>query len=291
MLTAHSFSFPQVLAPIPAELRLTLMKPDSSLALLSNADVTHAIISRRDQQLHILRSMRRGPKVQQRKTPLAQSTAFFLLQLNCRRQTLGPSGGVCVPTILGANTNGGILLFPIAGETELSGARGSLVVSRKSPCTFGPEISVFAELLCRVCNAVISPDGKADDSEPGYSQNGDHVKVRLTSVKDLDGNISLSQREREVAYLLIRDLSCKQIAAQLNMSSRTVEHHLERMKVRSGVSTLHGLSSLLVAGHYGPLSRPHETAHFFGDQDRRRKVLWDPHELILQKNSGPVYSQ
>jgi HD-GYP domain-containing protein (c-di-GMP phosphodiesterase class II) len=48
---------------------------------------------------------------------------------------------------------------------------------------------------------------------------------------------SLSEREVEVLCLLARGLSNKQIAAELVLSARTVQHHVEHIYAKTGVST------------------------------------------------------
>lgn len=58
--------------------------------------------------------------------------------------------------------------------------------------------------------------------------------------------LRLTPREREIIGLLASDKTCKEVASLLALSTRTVEHHLERLKFRYHQSTLHGLVSHLV---------------------------------------------
>jgi DNA-binding CsgD family transcriptional regulator len=51
------------------------------------------------------------------------------------------------------------------------------------------------------------------------------------------GEVSLSDREREVAVLLLAGLTHKQIGERLFISPKTVEHHVSRMRQRLGSST------------------------------------------------------
>jgi len=51
----------------------------------------------------------------------------------------------------------------------------------------------------------------------------------------------LSPREGEIIRLLSADKSCKEVAEVLHLSIRTVEHYLDRLKLRFGKRTLHGL--------------------------------------------------
>ncbi|MCD2188618.1 helix-turn-helix transcriptional regulator [Actinomycetospora soli] len=48
------------------------------------------------------------------------------------------------------------------------------------------------------------------------------------------GEVSLSEREREVARLVLAGLTHKQIGAQLYISAKTVEHHVARIRQRLG---------------------------------------------------------
>ncbi|MGH3924744.1 MAG: helix-turn-helix domain-containing protein, partial [Pseudonocardiaceae bacterium] len=46
-----------------------------------------------------------------------------------------------------------------------------------------------------------------------------------------------SEREREVASLVLAGLTYKQIGAQLFISAKTVEHHVARIRQRLGATT------------------------------------------------------
>ena len=51
-----------------------------------------------------------------------------------------------------------------------------------------------------------------------------------------------------IARLLIADKTHKQIAEATGLSSRTVGHYVERLKLRCGASTMHGLVGSLLRG-------------------------------------------
>jgi hypothetical protein len=57
----------------------------------------------------------------------------------------------------------------------------------------------------------------------------------------------VTAREHDILRLLLADHTCRQIASALGLSQRTVEHYLERLKLRFGKATLHGLATLVVA--------------------------------------------
>ncbi|MEM5295562.1 LuxR C-terminal-related transcriptional regulator [Burkholderia sp. JPY481] len=60
----------------------------------------------------------------------------------------------------------------------------------------------------------------------------------------------LTQREREVAQLLVTGRSSKQIARDLRISHRTVEAHRARLMRKYGVATVGELIGRLVGGHW-----------------------------------------
>jgi len=57
----------------------------------------------------------------------------------------------------------------------------------------------------------------------------------------------LTARERDILRLLLADHTCRQIASALALSERTVEHYIDRLKLRLGKATLHGLVTLVFA--------------------------------------------
>lgn len=56
-----------------------------------------------------------------------------------------------------------------------------------------------------------------------------------------DLQLLFSPREGEIIRLLTADKSCKEVAEVLHLSARTVEHYVDRLKLRFGKRTLHGL--------------------------------------------------
>lgn len=59
-------------------------------------------------------------------------------------------------------------------------------------------------------------------------------------------SLHLSPREHQILGKLIDGLSCKEVAAQLGLSARTVEHHVERLKARFAQPRLHALVGFAV---------------------------------------------
>lgn len=69
-----------------------------------------------------------------------------------------------------------------------------------------------------------------------------------TALSPLEG---LGGKERAIARLLIGDKTHKEIARATGLSARTVGHYVERLKLRYGVSTMHGLVGSLLCGPVG----------------------------------------
>lgn len=58
---------------------------------------------------------------------------------------------------------------------------------------------------------------------------------------------ALSEREREVAELLVRGMPYRDIGAQLFISAKTVEHHVARIRRRLGAQSRSEMLSMLRA--------------------------------------------
>jgi DNA-binding CsgD family transcriptional regulator len=58
----------------------------------------------------------------------------------------------------------------------------------------------------------------------------------------------LTQREREIAVLAAQQLPAADIAAQLHLSRRTVENHLQRIYTKLGISSRSELADVLDPG-------------------------------------------
>jgi DNA-binding CsgD family transcriptional regulator len=61
-----------------------------------------------------------------------------------------------------------------------------------------------------------------------------------------DENRPLSRREREVVRLLLDGATVKEVAARLELSPRTVETYLQRLKTREHQPRVHALLAQLV---------------------------------------------
>jgi DNA-binding CsgD family transcriptional regulator len=64
---------------------------------------------------------------------------------------------------------------------------------------------------------------------------------------------ALSEREREVAELVLLGLTYREIGARLYISAKTVEHHVARIRRRIGAGSRSELLSMLRAMGHGSL--------------------------------------
>ena len=121
----------------------------------------------------------------------------------------------------------GLCVVPLRGP---EGPIGTLAAAKSAPwqCTVDQEIVL--KLLAHVASVAV--------------QLGRH----RAPAPPLQG---LAGKERAIARLLIADKTHKEIAAATGLSARTVGHYIERLKLRCGVSTMHGLVGSLLGGPAG----------------------------------------
>jgi DNA-binding CsgD family transcriptional regulator len=71
------------------------------------------------------------------------------------------------------------------------------------------------------------------------------VPGETAAVDDMSGMVRLSERELQVAQLVLDGMTYKQVGAQLFISAKTVEHHMARMRQRLGATSRSELLSQL----------------------------------------------
>ena len=91
--------------------------------------------------------------------------------------------------------------------------------------------------------------GLSATEEPAPSPAGDPAPAPVPTPA---GRPTLSQRERDVAELVLAGLTYREVGARLYLSPKTVEHHVSRMRQRLGASTRSDLLSRLRAGLQQP---------------------------------------
>jgi DNA-binding CsgD family transcriptional regulator len=116
----------------------------------------------------------------------------------------------------------GICIVPLRGP---EGPLGTLAAATNIPwrCTVDQEIVL--KLLANVASIAVQLC---------------RPRARAPRLQDLGG------KERAIARLLVADKTHKEIAEATGLSPRTVGHYIERMKLRRGASTMHGLVARLL---------------------------------------------
>jgi DNA-binding CsgD family transcriptional regulator len=111
----------------------------------------------------------------------------------------------------------GICIVPLRGP---QGPLGTLAAATKVPWRCSADQEIVLKLLANVASIALQL-GRRRPAAPG-----------------LDG---LRGKERAIARLLVAGKTHREIAEATGLSSRTVGHYIERMKLRRGASTMHGL--------------------------------------------------
>jgi DNA-binding CsgD family transcriptional regulator/putative methionine-R-sulfoxide reductase with GAF domain len=131
----------------------------------------------------------------------------------------------------------GLLIVPLSARERFL---GTLAVARRGPWAFSArDEALLEEFTARASTALalVPPRVRAArESPPGRERTPSANGHRLTP------------RERDIVALLIADMTCRDVASTLGLSAHTVRHHVERMKLRFGKTTLHGLVSALLSG-------------------------------------------
>ncbi|HQV20344.1 MAG TPA: helix-turn-helix transcriptional regulator, partial [Gordonia sp. (in: high G+C Gram-positive bacteria)] len=107
-------------------------------------------------------------------------------------------------------------------------------------CAQDPRVAGTMLQLARSLRTHHIPEDEAEPDEPAG-------RARMTSM--------LSEREREVAALLLDGITYRDIGARLFISPKTVEHHVARIKRRLGADSRTELLTTLRAMKLGSAAR------------------------------------
>ena len=131
---------------------------------------------------------------------------------------------------------------PAAPEPHAITLNPSTRPSRPSPRLRGPIVAAVAAMLALARDLKQNTDEfdapAAEDPEPGTVPSGIPEPARPAA---------LSDREREVAELLLLGMPYRDIGAQLFISAKTVEHHVARIRRRLGAESRSEMLSMLRA--------------------------------------------
>ncbi|WP_225726018.1 MULTISPECIES: LuxR C-terminal-related transcriptional regulator [unclassified Nocardia] len=105
--------------------------------------------------------------------------------------------------------------------------------------------------LARTVRAEARPPERPARPAPAATSPG--AQASTPDPAPLDGSTMLSEREREVAELVLLGLTYREIGARLYISAKTVEHHVARIRRRIGARSRSELLSMLRAMGHGSL--------------------------------------
>ncbi len=155
-----------------------------------------------------------------------------------------------IPRLSGAR---GMLMVPLRNP---HGPFGTLGVAKRVPWRFTDRDAALLTQLAgsasiAIQNAQLRARAWSHVWEPGPPA----LQARLTLLMDgppahaerwsrrppIHASQHLPPRERQVLDLLVAGRTCKEVASTLGLSARTVEHNVERLKLRFHQPTLHAL--------------------------------------------------
>lgn len=164
------------------------------------------------------------------------------LMIDCNRELLAMFGAER-EQLIGQSFE---ILYPTAAEFERTGRRiaaqldaagryaDDRVMKRLSPGPAGSEL-----FWCHVSGRALDP------AEPHAA--GIWAFEDLSSKRALQ--IALTAREREIAALLVKGQTSKQVGKQLGISPRTVDVYRARLMRKTGAATTPELVNRLLTGH------------------------------------------
>jgi DNA-binding CsgD family transcriptional regulator len=142
----------------------------------------------------------------------------------------------------------GIYVVPLRVGNQVLGTLN--MGSQKSSWRLSESQRTWVRTLCELLAIAIlaysplrpapsSSDASGESAAPMPPVASDKVPVWPAT----EGGLTI--RQKQLARLLVAGTPLKEIAGELRLSPRTVEHHVERLKRRFGAPTLHGLVGVL----------------------------------------------
>jgi DNA-binding CsgD family transcriptional regulator len=154
----------------------------------------------------------------------------------------------CELSLLGAR---GTLIVPLSGP---DGVLGTLAVAKREPWRFTDPLEATLRQLAQSASIAIQTArmrlalGRATRAGRMTRPRRSHLDAVRNGGDDAIHPASTSRaaqlvspREREILDLLAGGKTCKESAAALDISPRTVEHYVERLKLRFGQPTIPAL--------------------------------------------------
>ncbi|MET7773044.1 LuxR C-terminal-related transcriptional regulator [Nocardia sp. NPDC005366] len=121
-----------------------------------------------------------------------------------------------------------------------------------SEAALAADDAATATALLKLARAIRAESRPQEYSPPPLAPNA-RGRAAGSSDPAADGAAILSEREREVAELVLLGLTYREIGARLYISAKTVEHHVARIRRRIGAGSRSELLSMLRAMGHGSL--------------------------------------
>lgn len=210
-------------------LQTTLSTIIRGAARLCDADVSAiGLLTETDGSLQIVSAWGGGGHLNGSRLSLPQSLSRIAIRSNqIVRRTIRANGNADIPESVMTHPARRLVVVPLIGSGR---PVGTLILAKREPWR-------FTESLQRHLRQLACAAGIAVDRER---------LCRPLRVRANRATLHLSPRERDIVRLLLLGRPCREIASILGLSRRTVEHHVEHLKLRMEASTLHGLVARLV---------------------------------------------
>jgi DNA-binding CsgD family transcriptional regulator len=131
-----------------------------------------------------------------------------------------------IPLMSGAR---GVLFVPLRDQR---GPFGTLAVAKRVPWHFSARDEALLSRLADSASIAIQNAKLREQLRRSPAQFGRADRAGSQPQGPAPGPYRVSPREREVLNLLIAGMTCKEIASALSISGRTVQHYLDRLKLR-----------------------------------------------------------
>ncbi len=211
-------------------LKTTLSTIVHGAVRLRDADMSAiGLVTETGGSLEIVSAWGGGGHLKGRRLSLPQSLSRMAIRTNqiVRRTIRGRNGNADIPESAMTQQARRLVVVPLVGSGR---PIGTMILAKREPWRF--TVSLQRHLRQLACAAGIAVDRER--------------LRRPLRMKSNRATFHLGPRERDIARLLLLGRSCREVASILGLSRRTVEHHVEHLKLRMEASTLHGLVARLV---------------------------------------------
>lgn len=122
----------------------------------------------------------------------------------------------------------------------------SSLITRRSPPDFVREFTSGRRLYaCRTF--FLNPSAASRGSAPAVALLLERKSPGWLSLSEISDSYNLTRRERQTIELLVRGMTTKEIAVQMNVSPNTVKAFLRLVMIKLGVSTRSGIVGKVIS--------------------------------------------